>query len=220
MNQSVDIKDNIVKQYYPLVQGDKKAGKWIVFVYDADKGHKLAPYKLAIDSKKWAKTKKKKALKKALKEDGFEFPSEDESKEKEEAKEEEESAEENYPTKIDVVMVEDAEGDGKGIIPKGHHKAFTDCIKEAAKKYDRPVIGVLELLTKVYYVTFVPEESSWSDKCLKDKELKRKARAARMAFSTIRGNVKSDFATTNADIAATDNDGLEYEEFEKLGPKI
>merc|ERR1719150_3244642 len=92
-------------------------------------------------------------------------------------------------------------------------------MKEAAKKYDRPVIGVLELLTKVFYVTFVPESSEWSDKTSKNKKAKKAAQNSVFAFSTVRGNVKSDLSTTNADVKANDHEALDYSISRNRGPR-
>lgn len=188
----VDVQDAVIKQFYPFVQSEKGAGKWLVMTFNiGDKAAKADLTKFACHKKKYDDLKKK-ATKKY-----------DDAKKslqtEDEAKEEAEPAAWKF-----VADPEDALD--KKAVSKHHHGEFVAAMKSVAEDGKRPAIGVIELFTKVFYVTYCS-----------DNHCERKHK---MAFSTCRDGIKRRLATTNADVQGTDMGDLDFDEFEKLAPKI
>jgi len=180
--------DQEVMKIYQWVQKDKGAGKWLVCSFH--KGKKANRVKL----EKCAIMKSKhEALKKKAK-----TPYDDmKSKLDEEHK--------DADTNPWLHVENNKDATSKLDEAKAHHAEFIKAMQAVGIDNKRPAIGVIELFTKVFYVTLCDDVAC-------DNKLKP-------PFASSRGMIKEKLATTNCDVEATDNDELSFEYFEKQAPK-
>merc|ERR1719412_3520631 len=91
---------------------------------------------------------------------------------------------------------------GKTAVAQLHHKAFIAAMKEIATGENcSPAIGVIELLKKIFYVTYCDDDEKYGN--------------LKMLVASVRDKVKNQLSSTNVDIQASDMDGLSYEYFAK-----
>lgn len=186
------------KQFYTWVQTEKGAAKWLVGKFELGKTENHFNFVSATISEK-----KLKAVKKDLKKD---YAKAKEKYDKEAEDKNAESKEDDEAKKVQSRMRYvnyDKDSLSKGEIEKSHYDDFIKELKATANEGGHPAIGVLELFTKVFYVTYCPDTIKSRPK---------------MTFGTARTKIKDTLSTTNVDIQATDNDGLTWEEFLKSKP--
>lgn len=187
----------IVDTYFPQVQAEKKCGVFLVATFHAkdekdakkDKNH-MVLYKLAFSKNKFD-TLKKKAKKTA---EDAKKQCEDDNKE----------------------AFEFVENANDAADQKANHKAFVAHMEAASQASNRPIVGIIECLTKIFYVTYV-REGMTDD--LKGAD-KKAGMAAKTVFPTIRRVFKDKLGKVNESIAATELSEMEWKIFEEKGPKI